>query len=362
MKTYTDELIRAMRLDHSTLDVDGVTARIRPMPDENRPGYLDPRELRMMVDQRAAGTAGFQGTMSLEGLRQMMGFPNRNLNTIEIHTRYEELTLHDNLVKLWVYYPRKPEGKADRPCVLYFHGGGWIGGSIFTVENPCKLLVELADCVVINVDYPLAPEQAYPHGFDACFDTVKHVYAHAADYGIDPNKIAVAGDSAGGNLAAACSLKDRDEKLDIIKLQMLIYPSVTFAENTPGYTWSIDAYDIAEDMRPFLAPALGAMAGTSDANNPIKFMYLQGKDDTDPYVSPLMASDFSGLPRAMVVTPEFDGLRLQGERYARVLQDAGVPVSLYRYQGQMHAFLDKLGVLPAAEDLVIEMAALVKEM
>ncbi len=363
MKTYDDKLTQALAAEKSTLDVNGVNIRVKSMPDEPRAGWLEPRELAMMQEARAAGTAGFGGPMSLEGLRQMMGFPNRNLNTIEIHTRYEEHDFEGVHVNLWVYYPRKPEGKTGRPCVLFFHGGGWVGGSTFTVENPCKLLVELADCVVINVDYPLAPEAPYPAGLNGCYAAVRHVYENADAYGIDKEKIAVAGDSAGGNYAAVCALRDRDDGAHRIKLQMLIYPAVTLAANTPGYEWSIDAYEIADAMRPILAPAMSAMAGTSSPDNPMLLMYLGNPAlADDPHVSPLLAKSFRGLCKALIVTPEFDGLRLQGEVYAKVLQDAGVPVQLIRYKGQMHAFLDKLGVVPQAEDLVREMAALTLEM
>ncbi len=363
MKTYDDKLIQALQEEKAYLDVGGVQVRVKAMPDEPRAGQLEPRELAMMQQMRAAGTAGFSGPMTLEAMRQMMGFPNRNLNTIEIYTRYEEHDFDGVPVKLWVYYPRKPEGKTGRPCVIFFHGGGWVGGTTFTVENPCKLLVELADCVVVNVDYPLAPEHPYPAGLNGCYETVRHVYEHADDYGIDKDKIAVAGDSAGGNYAAVCALRDRDEGAGRIKLQMLIYPAVTLAAQTPGYQWSPDAYEMADELRPMLLPALMAMAGTGSPDNPMLQMYLPDPAlASHPHVSPLMAERFNGLCKALIVTPEFDGLRLQGECYAKALQNAGVPVTLIRYKGQMHAFLDKLGILPQAEDLVREMAVMAMEM
>lgn len=362
MTTYSSDLVERLTQSHETLDVNGVTARLKPMPDEDRPGRLEAREIQMMMEAQAAGTAGFRPHMTLQDMRDMMGFPNRNLNTVEIHTRYEAHRFGGNLVKLWFYWPRKPEGQKNRPCLIYLHGGGWVGGSVFTVENPCRLLAELADAVVVNVDYSLAPEKPYPNGLNDCYAALEHIYAHAEDYGIDSSRIAMAGDSAGGNLTAACALRDRDEKKGMIKLQILIYPAVTLAETTKGYTFDINAYEIAPEHRAFILPAVSALSG--EGVSPMTAMYLAG--DTalaaSPYVSPLCAERFDGLPPAMIVTPEFDGLRLQGEVYAKVLKGAGVSVDLIRYKGQMHAFLDKLGVIPQAEDLVIEMSKAVKAM
>ncbi len=362
MKTYSDEIIKALQADQTTTEVDGLTIRVKAMPDEPRPGMLEPREVALMMQQPVSDTARVAEGMppTLEGMRQMMGFPNRNLNTVEIHTRYEEHTFRGNLVKLWVYYPRKPEGKKGRPCLIFFHGGGWIGGSTFTVENPCKLLAELADCVVVNVDYSLAPEKPYPNGFNDCYETIRHVYEHADDYGIDAGKIAIAGDSAGGNLSAACSLRDRDEGAGRIRLQVLIYPAVTFASETPGYTFDIGAYELDDSVKPMVMPMLMGMSATT-ADSPIGHMYLPDTDLAETaYVSPLLAKSFANVAPAMIVTPEFDGLRLQGEAYGRALMKAGVPVEVFRYKGQMHAFIDKLGIIPQAEDLVMEMAARVK--
>ncbi len=362
MKTYSDDLVQRLSQAHETLNVNGVTVRVKPMPDERRPGYLEAREIQMMVEAQAAGTAGFRPNMTLNDMREMMGFPNRNLNTVEIHTRYEEHRFGENLVKLWIHWPRKPEGKKNHPCLIYLHGGGWIGGSVFTVENPCRLIAELADAVVVNVDYNLAPERPYPNGFNDCYAVLSHIHAHAADYGIDRERIAMAGDSAGGNLTAACALRDRDEGTGMLKLQILIYPAVTLAETTKGYTFDVSAYDIAPEHRDLILPAVMALA--SGGVSPMTAMYLAGdaKLTTSPYVSPLCAERFDDLPPALIVTPEFDGLRLQGEAYAKALKDAGVAVDLIRYKGQMHAFLDKLGVIPQAEDLVIEMSKAIQAM
>lgn len=362
MKTYNSSLIERLEQPSETIDLQGVSARIKPMPDEDRPGLLEARELEMMVAAQAAGTAGIQADMSLQGLRDMMGFPNRNLNTVEIYTRCEEHTFGENRVRLWIYWPRKPERKTSRPCLIYLHGGGWIGGSVFTVENPCRLAAELADAVVVNVDYSLAPEKPYPNGLNDCYAALEHIYQHAEDYGIDRERIAIAGDSAGGNLAAVCALKDRDEGKHRIKLQILIYPAVILSGSAKGYTFDISAYEMDKQHEAFILPMINAMSG--EGTSPIYAMYLGGDASlaAASYVSPLCAERLDNLPPAMIVTPEFDGLRLQGEAYARALKEAGNKVDLIRYKGQLHAFLDKLGILPQAEDLVIEMAKAVRAM
>ncbi|NTV91255.1 MAG: alpha/beta hydrolase, partial [Clostridiales bacterium] len=199
--------------------------------------------------------------MSIDDLRKGMGFPNKNLNTVEIYTRFEEHEFDGNPVKLWMYYPRKPEGKTGRPCLIYFHGGGWIGGTTFSVENFCRLIAEVADAVVVNADYSLAPEKKYPNAFNDCFSTVRHIYENASEYGIDPGKIGVGGDSAGGNLAAACSAKDRDLHSGMIRYQALIYPALLLsAEKLDMLNWKLEDYIADDSIKGYVMPMIMALS------------------------------------------------------------------------------------------------------
>jgi acetyl esterase/lipase len=289
----------------------------------------------------------------------MMGFPNYNMNTVEIYTKYEEHYFDGNLVKLWFYYPRKPEGKTGRPGFTYIHGGGWVGGTPFTVENPCRLLAERADCVVVNVDYSLAPEKPFPNGFNDCFNTLKYIYDNAEKYGIDKTKLGMGGDSAGGNLTAAVAVKDRDLGSNMLRYQVLLYPAVTFVDNDiDGYEWKLIDYVMDESQRALIEPGLrlGRPRESGEDSTGMAGLYLQhGEDPKDTRISPIFA-DKKGLCKALISIAEFDGLRIQGEVYGKMLIEAGVDARIIRYKGVGHAFLDKLGVLPQAEDIVQEMA------
>jgi acetyl esterase len=219
-----------------------------------------------------------------------------------------------------IYQPRETE---RLPILVYFHGGGWVLGSIDSHDSVARNLARSADCLVASVGYRLAPEHRFPAAVDDCTAAVRWVHGHANDIGADATRIALGGDSAGGNLATVVALRLRDEGGPIIAGQLLVYPVTqlrapvrgSMAANAEGYL--LRARDVAwfDDM----------YLGTSDAH-------------THRYASPLLAASLSGLPPALVITAEFDPLRDQGEDYAQRLQQAGVAVTLSRYDGAFHAF------------------------
>ncbi|GKX65599.1 alpha/beta hydrolase [Inconstantimicrobium mannanitabidum] len=371
MKEYEQALLDELQQKTITIKNNGIDVIFKPSPGEDRPGYLDPRELNIMKEhwagnmQQEPPKEPIPMEVLIPIMREFMGFANRNLNTVEIHTKYEELKESGNTVGLWRYYPRKSEKNRKRPAVVFIHGGGWIGGSVYTVENFCRLLAELIDGVVFNVDYSLAPEKPYPNGLNDNYYAVKHVYDHAEEYGIDPDKITVAGDSAGGNYTAAVCLKAREEGTPKIALQALIYPGVAIGDaSVPGYEWSEDLFEISEEQKEIIKGCLMLGRPAKDASSdPMSGCYITNKEDMyNPYVSPMMAKSHADLPRALLFGAEFDGLRIQTEFYAKQLSDDGVPVTTFRYKGMTHAFIDKIGIVPQAEDLCIEIAKAIKEL
>ena len=240
------------------------------------------------------------------------------------------------------------------PCVIFFHGGGFFGGDIATVENQCRLLADLLSGTVFSVDYPLAPEHKYPAGFNACFATVKWVYENSAALGIDRHRIGVAGDSAGGNLSLACSLKDRFEGTEMISYQCLIYPTVSREESVEhARFWHPEDYDdpYADPLIQQQIRLIGSM-GDDLAN-----WYLTGSESpNDPFLSPIVA-DPHGLPKTLIVTAEYDFLRAECEAYSRILTQAGVPNRHIRYGGLFHGTFDRIGYAPQVEDILREIAA-----
>lgn len=234
-----------------------------------------------------------------------------------------------------------PAGAGPFPVVVYFHGGGWVIGSPNTVHATCALLARRAGAVVVSVDYRLAPEHKFPAAAEDCYAATVWVAENARAIGGDPRRIAVAGDSAGGNLAAVVSLMARDKGFPQLACQVLVYPVTDHNFETPSYQENgTDYFLTTEMMRWFWNHYLN-----SDA------------DGKDWRASPLQVADASNLPPAFVITAEYDPLRDEGEAYARKLAEAGNTVTLKRYLGQIHGFFTLLGVLPAGRQAVEDAAA-----
>jgi acetyl esterase len=233
-----------------------------------------------------------------------------------------------------------PEGTGPFPALVYFHGGGWVIGSIATHDVTCRQIANAAGCMVVSVDYRLAPEHKYPAAVDDAYAATAWVFEHAASIGADPRRVAVGGDSAGGNLAAAVSLMARDRASFRPVLQLLIYPILNHDLDTPSYLENADGYLLTRDtMRWFWQ------------------CYLRrAEDGRDPYASPLRAEDLRGLAPALVITAEYDPLRDEGEAYAARLRDAGVPVALTRYDGMIHAFFRRTELFDQARVAMQEVA------
>jgi len=236
-----------------------------------------------------------------------------------------------------------PDGAPPMPGVVYFHGGGWVRGSIETHDVLCRALANDAGCVVISIDYRMAPEHTFPAAIDDCFAATRWVVEHAAELGIDARHLAVAGDSAGGNLAAAVTHLARAAGGPSLAFQALLYPVTDFDLDTSSYVRNAEGYMLTREAMRFYWG-----------------LYLDGADGSDVRASPLRASDFSGLPPALVITAEFDPLLDEGRAYADKLRAAGVPVTYSEYAGMVHGFMTSAGVLDQGQRAIEEMASAVK--
>ena len=227
----------------------------------------------------------------------------------------------------------RPPSDQPLPVVVFFHGGGWVIGDLETHDSLGHALASVP-AVVVSVDYRLAPEAPFPAAVDDCEAVTAWVAEHAGELGGDPGRIAVAGDSAGGNLAAVVALRARDNDGPAIAFQLLVYPvtdatcsSESYRENAEGYLLT------AQTMDWFLAHYLG----------PDRADKVRRAD-----VSPLFAEDLSGLPPAHIITAEFDPLRDEGEAFGARLRAAGVDVVVSRYDGMIHSFWGMDAILDRA--------------
>jgi acetyl esterase len=227
-----------------------------------------------------------------------------------------------------------PDVTGPFPAHVYFHGGGFWLGTLDQFDTRCRELCAGADCVVVSVDYRLAPEHKYPTAAEDCYAALCWTVEHAADLDIDVTRVSVGGESAGGNLSAVVALMARDRGAPPIKLQVLEIPVTDLTMSSP----SID-----ENGEGYLL--------TRDAMQQYRDFYLSDLDHAkQAYASPLLADDLSGLPPALVTTAEFDPLRDEGEAYAARLAEAGVSVTQQRFDGHVHGSSAMTGLVPSARD------------
>jgi acetyl esterase len=231
-----------------------------------------------------------------------------------------------------------PTVSTPAPVLIYFHGGGWVLGDLDSHDHVCRSIANTVECVVASVDYRLAPEAKFPAAVEDSYRALEWIAAHERELGIDRGRIAVGGDSAGGNLAAVISQMAHDRNGPIPVYQVLIYPATDMRMTTASMEENAEG--------PLLTRA--SMAWFIEH-------YLRGeRDKLDPLASPLLAADLSGLPAAFVLTAECDPLRDEGEEYGRRLEQAGVPVEIKRYAGMPHGFFSFGAALNAGKEAMAD--------
>jgi acetyl esterase len=229
-----------------------------------------------------------------------------------------------------------PDGQAPFPVLVWFHGGGWVVGSVAGSDHTARELAKTAGCVVVSVDYRLAPEHKFPAAPVDCDAAYEWVVRNASTFGGDPRRVAVGGDSSGGNLSAVVCLRAKERGGPGPVFQLLVYPAVdcdferaSFRENAEGY---------------FL---------TTAATRWFWDQYLNGAQDmAHPHAAPMRATDLSGLPPALIITAEFDPIRDEGEAYGERLRQAGVPVVVTRYDGMIHGFFGMFPMIDKGKQAV----------
>lgn len=284
----------------------------------------DPPMSRLTPEQNRERTAG---------LKELSGAP-KPLAKVESRM----IPVEGGEIELRLY---TPAGAGSFPLFVYFHGGGWVIGDVETVDTLCRNIAHESESVVASVNYRLAPEHKFPVPVEDCYAAVQWVAQHAHELNGDASRLAVGGDSAGGNLAAVVSLLAKERKGHAIAYQVLVYPVTQVGLETASYRENGEGY--------FL---------TADSMNWFFQQYLNAEEEkADVRVSPLLAEDLRGLPPALVITAEYDPLRDEGERYADRLKQADVPVELTRYDGMIHGFFWMAGIMEQGAQAVSQVSS-----
>jgi acetyl esterase len=305
------------------------------------PPVLDPQVQAVLEEQAAAGVKA-PGTVTPEELRaQFVQQSKEQWGDVfdELHS-VEDADAEG--VPIRVYRPVE----TDEPsmALVYFHGGGWVVGSIDTHDGMTRAIARRAGIVVVSVDYRLAPEHPFPAALEDAWTATQWVSNHAEELKLDVDRIGVGGDSSGGNLAAVVARRARDHAVPIA-LQLLLYPAISYAFDTPSYSYFSEGYGLTRDgMRWYWD------------------QYLGGADGTNPDVSPSQAADLRRLPRAVVVTAEADVLRDEAESYAQRMFLSTVETEGYRYDGMVHGFLRMAGKVERSDAAFDELAESIKTM
>ena len=336
------DLIKAMNENSRFITEDGVNILVKPIPDPVKGTRID-RRIKYFDEYKRPKRSGnpyvFAGE-AVGDMRDNMGLLNLNLCKSNILMSKENI----NGVNCRVY---KKEGlKENLPCIVYIHGGAFIGGSLDVSENPCKLIAEGINGIVISVDYSLAPEKPYPLGLNDCRKVVEYIEENNFLYGIDKNKIGIVGESAGANLATIVANENSN-----IKFQGLVYPVVTSVEKNPFFNWDIDLYENPYNEEK-IYNFINSLRNCEDL---VQRLYIQRElDPRREDLSPIFNKNLSKAKKTLIAVSEYDYLRVQGEAYGKLIHKAGVETKIIRYEGVNHAFLDNLGIYPQAEDTINE--------
>jgi acetyl esterase len=239
----------------------------------------------------------------------------------------------------------RPASSGPLPGLVYFHGGGFVFCNLDTHDGVCRSLANGAGCTVVSVDYRLAPEHPFPAGPEDCYAATRFVAERGPELGIDPARIAIGGDSAGGNLTAVVSQMARDRRGPRLRYQLLVYPVTDARFDTVSYRENAEGYFLTTNMMKWFWKKY--LADAADAEN--------------PYASPLRAKDLTGLPPGLCITAEYDPLRDEGEAYAARLREAGVACETTRYGGMFHGFFGMGALLDPAKAAIAQAAGALRK-
>jgi len=307
---------------------------------------LDPQVQAVLDAAKKANVAELWQLTPHDARAEYRRRTNRLKVDVDIH-RFEDRDIDGSggKIPIRIYTPRELASGEKLPVLVWYHGGGYVIGDLDTHDSACRALANEADCIVVAVDYRLAPEHKFPAAVDDCFAALKWVVKHADEINVDGTRIAVGGDSAGGNLAAVVSILARNAGSPKIAFQLLIYPVTAPEPETKSHHAFAEGYLLTRKT--------------------ITWFFTQyirsSKDVTDFRYAPLEADDLSSLPPSLIVVAGYDPLRDEGVEYAEALIHAGNRVRLSNYEGLVHGFYLMGGMVDASRRAISESAAMLRE-
>jgi acetyl esterase len=307
---------------------------------------LDPVAKAMLDGMRSMGIELYTPGITAVQMRQQMVDRKVPTPVKEVAAVEDRVVVGADGNEIPVRIYRPAVGGEPLPVVVFFHGGGWVIGGIDSHDGTVRSLVDQTGAVFVSVDYRLAPEHPFPAAPEDCYAATRWVAEHADELNVDASRLAVAGDSAGGNLAAVVPLMARDRGGPSIAFQLLVYPCTDFdMEKYPSMTENAEGYFLSQDVMVWFYDCYV----TDDAHR------------SNPYAAPITSPDLAGLPPALVITGEFDPLRDEGEAYGKRLAEAGVPTTVTRYDGMIHGFFSMDLVLHQGKDAQAQASAALRE-
>lgn len=350
-REYDSSLVDVLRGGTRVEQVYGTEVIVKPVPDDDREHVMDPRVLE--AAKRKMANKGMQPNWtSLIGVRHRPDKVSHEIHDSDVAFDEVLVDCGDHLIDAYVFTPEGHVGPT--PVLMYFHGGGFTAGDITLFRNQMSFVAEQSGCIVVFPEYRLAPEAPFPGAIYDCKAAVEHVQAHASGLGVDPSKIVVAGDSAGASIANACiQLMPKGTFSAAVEM----YPAVDAIDDGD---FSYDDYPCVEDQEVYARSRVDRLRGTFGALE--KLYACNGDSLGDPLISARYSVGLPGFPPTVIMSAEYDYLRVQDEKFAKQLREAGVPTTLYRYAGVDHGFFDWPGIRPQTEDAALIIADLLKSL
>ena len=361
-RKYDMHLVDLLKQREVKSSYKGLEVTIKRLPDLDEDGAMDPRlyedSKEMIKAMELVPASALKMDASKEGLANLRESFNgiKSVPVVESKINIQEHRVETEPgVFCNVYQYTDEYTKPTDPVLYYIHGGGFFAGHHGVVEESLKLFCEKFHFPIFSVDYCLAPEHPYPSGHEDVYAVLKWIYKNGKELKIDPEKIFVAGDSAGGNLAQYCSTKDRDDHEHKVKGQMLLYPTLNMCGiEDEFFKWDISFYDMIPSQKNALSKMINMFGQMSSGLTSL----LNIADAHDDYLNPYSMKDVQHMPATFVTVGEHDYLKVETLAWGAKLHANHVPVRAMIYNGLGHAYFDNCGVYPQCEDCIEEMGQL----